>query len=38
MAETLSVSMAAGPGEGETKTVRIGDAEMTISLARAEGQ
>ena len=36
MAETLSVSMEAGRGEGASKTVRIGDAELTICLARAE--
>jgi len=36
MAETLSVSMEAGSGEGEKKTVRIGDAEITISLARVD--
>jgi len=36
MAETLSVSMEAGRGEGASKSVRIGDAEMTLCLARAE--
>ena len=36
MAETLSVSMATGQGEGSAKTVRIGGAELHIQVARAK--
>ena len=36
MAETLALSMEPVLAEGDSKTVRIGDADLTIQIARAE--
>ncbi len=35
MAETLSLSMERGPGPGDSKTVEIGGAELTVQVEKA---